>query len=124
MESIVKLILLIGQPTILLGQQINKGIFFTFLEAVILGILLKDYTLILDFWIDDSSHFLKLVINRLPHILLDIVEHIVQVGLDLLDDVIDLVFFVILAGESRISKNVHIALDLVVDVIVGPDAFF
>lgn len=124
MEAIVKLILLIGQPAVLLCHEVDVGVFFPLAVTVILRHFLEDYALVFHLRVDAGCHFLQLVIHYLSDVLLYVVQHIVEIALDLLHYLVHLFFFVVPARERRVSEHVHVSFNLVVDVVVRPDGLF
>lgn len=123
MEAIVKLVLLVGESAVLLCHEVDEGVFFPLAETVIFRHFLEDYALVFDLRIDAGCYFLQLVINYLPDVLLDVVQHIIEITLDLLHYFVHLFLLVVPASEGRVSKHVHVSLDLVVDVVIGSDGF-
>jgi hypothetical protein len=123
MKTIVELILFICNSAIFLSKQIDEWIVFSLFKAIILRVLLKNNTFILNLWINYCCHLLKFIINRFTTIFLDIVEHIVQIYFDFLHYFINLVFLVIFTSKGWVSEDIHITLNLVINVKICSNTF-
>ena len=121
MEAIVQLVLFVSEPAVLLRHQVDIGIFFPLAVTIVFRHFLEDYALVLDLRVDTGRHFLQFIVNHLPDVLLNVIEHVVETALDFLHHLVHLFFLVVPASEGRAPEDVHVALDLVVDVVVGAD---